>query len=327
LISDTVAHGADRLVPNQLSGIGDDARVALFGEAREEPRQNLQAGGTGGAAFVCEDDDSGRECFPDTADGVVGIANLGVVTAGAPEDEFEAARGELAMEREALEADRRTKPTWRGSAGGPESGVAPIHFLTGAPGAGIPVTALWMRVRVVAERVPAADYFGDELRMRGGFFADDKERGAGAILVEQIERTGSGDGVGAVVDGEPDLAAVGAEAADGGAEAVRGGHEKLPDEPWAGTKKNEDCEGAVTGEKKSEAGEFCHGHVREPELEGAWTAEGECGVAVGRDGRWRSGEHGRWVVTSDGWAMTSGKSEREERGRAESLADDQSARI
>ena len=243
----------------------------------------------------------------DTPDGAVGMAHARVVAAGAPEDEFEPAAGELAMEREAFQADGRTEPRGGGSAGGLKRVVATIDFVAGAGGVRVPKSAMRMRVGVVAERVAAADDLGDERGVTCGFFADDKKRGAGVVRIEEIEDAGRGEGIGAVIDREPDLAAVGPETADERTEAARRGHEELPDKPRRGSKKNEGRERAVSREKQRDAGGLGERHAKKPETEGE-RATKDGGGRNGAGGCGGGGEHGgsgRAPMTDDEGPMAS----------------------
>jgi hypothetical protein len=122
-----------------------------------------------------------------------------------------------------------------------------------------------MRVRVIPERVAAAGDFGDERGVTLGLFTDDEKRGGGAVGVEQVKDARRRRRIGAVVDGQPDLAPVGSKAADGGAEASRRGHEVLPDQPRRGAEKHGDCEGAVAGKEQDEGGDFCDEDMGDPQ--------------------------------------------------------------
>jgi hypothetical protein len=135
---------------------------------------------------------------------------------------------------------------------------------------------------VIPDGVSALNNFADELGMPCNFFADHKEGRAGVVAVEQIEHAWRRGGIRTVVDGQPDLASIGAEMADRRTEAAGSRHEKLPDQPRRWAKKQDHRRCRVLQRKKNDRQDFGRTDIRDPKAKGARAAK----TAVG----WRRHE-------------------------------------
>lgn len=82
-----------------------------------------------------------------------------------------------------------------------------------------------MSVRVVADLMAGGGDVAKERGVGGGVFTDHKKRGVRPVRGEQCEDAGRVCGIGAVVDGQPDLASVGGETPVNAKETLRVGEE------------------------------------------------------------------------------------------------------
>lgn len=132
---------------------------------------------------------------------------------------------------------------------------------------------------MMADLVPGRGDGADEFGMGGGVFSDEKKRGAGVVRGEQGEDARRVDGVGTVVEGEPDLAGGGGEAAVDAEEALGVGNEEVVGEDEIGDEpEGEGGDGSGAGE--DERGEFA-AEVEDDEKHG-WRLIGEGRVEQGR---------------------------------------------
>ncbi len=137
-----------------------------------------------------------------------------------------------------FDADRRPEVDGSGGAAGPEQRLAAVDLAGGSPRPRKPEGVVRMAGAVVADGMTASEDFGYKSRMAGHGIADEKEGRARPVGVEQVEHRGGACRMGAVVDREPHLALVGAEAVDCRSETSGGGVKYLPGVPRGGQEKD-----------------------------------------------------------------------------------------
>ena len=250
-----------------MRGRGDDAAVAIGGEFFQDEADGFDADGGGDArAFVEEQDCAGLEASCDQGSYGGGIAMVALEAAGAPADAGETVGGEGGFEPDIFDAGGGAE-TGGADVGDGEGGEAGGEFAAKAGGGRTPKRAERMGVRVVADLVAGGGDGSEKAGMLGGVFADQEKGGSGVMGGEKGEDSRSVRGIGAVIDGEPDLAGVGLETPVHAKEALGVGKKEMVGEECVGGEPEGES-GAGRGAADEDGGEFA-GEVEGDDEHGA----------------------------------------------------------
>lgn len=209
------------------------------------------------AGFVKEDDGAGTNLGFESGEDFVGVAFGAVETAGVPAGEGEVLLFEDGVDEGVFESGGGAEERWGmiGGEGG-ERFLAVDDFAAEEMRWITPEPVLGMGHGVVAEGVATTNDFFNEVGVLSGFGTDKEEGGFGVMSIEEVEQDGGVDGIGSVVDGDPDKAGGGGgELGEDGAAPGILGNEGGDEKEGVGGDERGEGEPGVPGEDQAEGSE------------------------------------------------------------------------